>query len=173
MVEWHRAAYTMHLFLPMMVLLDYDVVFQRNLRIVANAMTDVEGVVDEVVMGEGDALGVARSTRGELKTHTQRVTSTELQLHTQRQLREIFKPECCRRRPSWSCRSARPPSWSRRSRRCSSPPWTWPLPSTHCSQSRPIFFLQCSLSKFLATLVALLHFTPVSHLVGRQVVVSK
>ena len=90
----------MHLFLPMMVLLDYDVVFQRNLRIVANAMTDVEGVVDEVVMGEGDALGVARSTRGELKTHTQRVTSTELQLHTQRQLREIFKPECYRRRPS-------------------------------------------------------------------------
>ena len=36
-------------------------------------MTNVEGVVDEVVVGEGDALGVARCTRGELGT--QRVTS--------------------------------------------------------------------------------------------------
>ena len=37
-------------------------------------MTNVEGVVDEVVVGEGDALGVARCTGGELDT--QRVTST-------------------------------------------------------------------------------------------------
>ena len=45
--------------------------FNENLLIVANAMTDVEGVVDEVVVGEGDALGVSRRTRGELKTHTE------------------------------------------------------------------------------------------------------
>ena len=66
----------------MMVVLDYDVVFQRNLRIVANAMTDVEGVVDEVVVGEGDALGIARCTGGELDT--QRMTSIAAQ--------NIFKP---------------------------------------------------------------------------------
>ena len=46
---------------------DYDVIFFiKNLLIVANAMTDVEGVVDEIVVGESDALGVARCARGEL-----------------------------------------------------------------------------------------------------------
>ena len=32
-------------------------------------MTNVEGVVDEVVVRGGDALGVARCARGELDTH--------------------------------------------------------------------------------------------------------
>ena len=43
--------------------------FKQNLLIVANAMTDVVGVVDEVVVGEGDALRVSRRSRGELGTY--------------------------------------------------------------------------------------------------------
>jgi len=47
-VEWHGAADTM------------------NLLIIANPMTDVEGVVNQVVVGQGDALGIARCSRCEL-----------------------------------------------------------------------------------------------------------
>ena len=43
--------------------------FQEYLCIVANTMTNVEGVVDKVVVREGDALGVARCARGELDKH--------------------------------------------------------------------------------------------------------
>ena len=42
----------------------------------------------------------------------------------------------------------------------------------HTAHNLDQIFLQCRLSECLATLVALLHFTPVSHLVGRRVVVS-
>ena len=41
-------------------------------------MTDVEGVVDEVVVGEGDTLRVARRSRGELEK-CKRVTSMNAQ----------------------------------------------------------------------------------------------
>ena len=68
-VERHRAAYTVHLCLSFNgCIFDYDAV-QPNLLIVANAMTDVVGVVDEVVVGEGDALRVSRRSRGELGTY--------------------------------------------------------------------------------------------------------
>ena len=59
--------------------------FKQNLLIVANAMTDVVGVVDEVVVGEGDALRVSRRSRGELDI-CKRVTSMVMQ--------NIFKPHC-------------------------------------------------------------------------------
>ena len=63
---------------------------------------------------------------------------TTLQDRVWKKLLELIKPGCCRRRPSWSCQSARPPSWSRRSLRCSSHPWTWALPS---AQSEPNWYL--------------------------------
>ena len=58
-----------------------------NLGIIANAMTNVEGVVDKIVVGEGDTLRVAGGPRGELEG-------------SKDDSENISKPGCCRHRPS-------------------------------------------------------------------------
>ena len=146
-------------------------------------MTDVEGVVDEVVVGEGDTLRVARRSRGELDK-CKRGTSMNAQ--------NIFKPHygalqdrVWKTQYFWSSLNldvagvVHPDLVGQLGHhlgRDGAGAAHHLLEPDHCHQhtahNLDQFFFQCSLSKFLATLVALLHFTPVSHLVGRQVVVS-
>ena len=43
--------------------------FEENLLIVADTMADVEGIIDEVVVGERDTFGIASCSGSELDTN--------------------------------------------------------------------------------------------------------